>query len=150
VTRVPWGHLRRSLPCVGGVFYRNDIRDVGRFFANFHYGSFQVVNLCEAQEESGNGNYDPMFLYNQVKKFPMRDHNICGLRTIVRYCEHATKFMNEAPDNVIAVHCQGGKGRTGSFCSSLMLWTGLFTTAGESLGYFAQRRTGALFVRAGC
>jgi len=133
--------LAMSLPCVGGVFYRNDIRDIGKFFATFHYGSFQVVNLCEAQEESGNGNYDPTFLYNQVKKFPMRDHNICGLRTIVRYCEHATKFLNEAPDNVIAVHCQGGKGRTGSFCSSLMLWTGLFTTAGESLGYFAQRRT---------
>jgi hypothetical protein len=72
-----------SLPCVGGAFYRNDMRDVARFFANFHYGSFTVVNCCEAQEESGNGNYDPLFLYMQVKKFPMRDHNICSLRTIV-------------------------------------------------------------------
>ena len=35
----------------------------------------------------------------------------------------------------------GGKGRTGSFCSSLMLWTGLFSTAAESLAYFARRRT---------
>ena len=60
-----------SLPCVGGAFYRNDMRDVARFFANFHYGSFTVVNCCEAQEESGNGNYDPLFLYMQVKKFPM-------------------------------------------------------------------------------
>ena len=39
--------------------------------------------LLQAQEESGNGNYDPVFLYNQVKKIPQRDHNICGLRTLV-------------------------------------------------------------------
>ena len=39
--------IAMSLPCVGGVYYRNDIRDVGKFFANFHYGSFLVVNLCE-------------------------------------------------------------------------------------------------------
>jgi hypothetical protein len=116
-----------------GVFYRNDIRDVAKFFANYHYGSFCVVNCCEAHEESGNGNYDPAALYSQVKKYPMRDHNICPLRTLVLYCEHATMFLNESEENVIAVHCQGGKGRTGSFCSSLMLWTGLFSTAGEAL-----------------
>ena len=75
--------LAMSLPCVGGAFYRNDIREVSRFFATFHYGSFMVVNLCESQEESGNGNYDPSYLYHQVRKFPMRDHNICSLRTLV-------------------------------------------------------------------
>ena len=124
-----------------GAFYRNDIRDVSKFFANYHYGSFCVVNCCEAQEESGNGNYDPTFLYKQVKKFPMRDHNICPLRTLVVYCEYATQFLNETDDNIIAVHCQGGKGRTGSFCSSLMLWSGLFSNAGEAMAYFARRRT---------
>ena len=88
----------------------------------------------------------------------------------VVYCEFAVMFLNKCPDNVIAVHCQGGKGRTGrplemsannlrfhsicefvreltsetvagSFCSSLMLWSGLFSNAGEALGYFCRRRT---------
>ena len=36
---------------------------------------------------------------------------------------------------------QGGKGRTGSFCSALMLWTGTFSSAQEALEYFANRRT---------
>lgn len=47
--------IAMSLPCVGGAFYRNDIRDVSKFFAQYHYGSFTVYNCCEAHEESGNG-----------------------------------------------------------------------------------------------
>jgi hypothetical protein len=39
------------------------------------------------------------------------------------------------------VHCQGGKGRSGTFCSSLMLWTGFRASAAEVLESFAQRRT---------
>ena len=31
--------LVMAIPCVGGVVYRNDIRDVARFFATRHYGA---------------------------------------------------------------------------------------------------------------
>jgi hypothetical protein len=41
----------------------------------------------------------------------------------------------------LQVHCQGGKGRSGTFCSSLLLWTGFCSTAAESLHAFVQRRT---------
>ena len=41
----------------------------------------------------------------------------------------------------VQVHCQGGKGRSGTFCSSLMLWTGFGASAAEVLESFAQRRT---------
>jgi hypothetical protein len=39
------------------------------------------------------------------------------------------------------VHCQGGKGRTGTFCASLMLWTGFCSTAADALEVYARRRT---------
>ena len=39
------------------------------------------------------------------------------------------------------VHCQGGKGRTGTFCAALLLWTGFSYTANEALDIFARRRT---------
>jgi hypothetical protein len=41
----------------------------------------------------------------------------------------------------VQVHCQGGKGRSGTFCASLMLWSGFGANAGEVLELFAQRRT---------
>jgi hypothetical protein len=39
------------------------------------------------------------------------------------------------------VHCQGGKGRTGTFCVALLLWTGFCTSATEALDFYARRRT---------
>jgi hypothetical protein len=39
------------------------------------------------------------------------------------------------------VHCQGGKGRTGTFCAALLLWTRFCSTADEALQAFARRRT---------
>lgn len=64
--------LVMAMPCVdGATAYRNDIREVARFFASRHYGHFLVVNLCEEHEESGNGNYDCSLLYEQVSTSPL-------------------------------------------------------------------------------
>lgn len=96
-----------ALPCVDSAMYRNDIRQVARFFSGRHYGGFVVTNLCEAFEEKGNGNYDCSLLYNQVQKLPMRDHNAPALCTLVLFCESATEWLNQNKNNIIAVHCQG-------------------------------------------
>jgi len=130
-----------ALPCVAGAAYRNDIREVSRFFTSRHYGAFKVFNLCEGFEESGNGNYDTSLFYNQVIKVPQRDHNICTLQTLVNTMKQATAFLNLDKSNVVAIHCRGGKGRTGSFCASLLLWVGFSRTAAHALATFAHRRT---------
>lgn len=31
-------------------------------------------------------------------------------------------WLDQFPTNVVAVHCKGGKGRTGCFISSLIMW----------------------------
>eukprot|EP00286_Rhodomonas_abbreviata_P000128 CAMPEP_0181290110 /NCGR_PEP_ID=MMETSP1101-20121128/1243_1 /TAXON_ID=46948 /ORGANISM="Rhodomonas abbreviata, Strain Caron Lab Isolate" /LENGTH=633 /DNA_ID=CAMNT_0023394381 /DNA_START=347 /DNA_END=2244 /DNA_ORIENTATION=- len=129
-----------SLPCVEGVVYRNDITEVARFFRERHYGKYKVYNLCEHHESKGNGNYDCALLYNQVQKYPFRDHNAPSLETLMNFCEDATAWLNDSPSNVVAVHCQGGKGRTGTFCSSLMLWVSHRASADESMKLFEERR----------
>jgi hypothetical protein len=55
-----------SMPCTKGTIYRNDIREVSRFFATRHYSRFLVFNLCEQHEEHGNGLYHPDFFFGQV------------------------------------------------------------------------------------
>jgi hypothetical protein len=63
--------IAMAMPTVdgGATAYRNDIREVARFFATRHYGHFLVFNLCEEHEEGGNGNYDVGLLYEQVGTF---------------------------------------------------------------------------------
>ncbi len=133
-----------AMPTVKNAVHRNDIRDVAKFFATRHYGSFVIYNLCEHHEEEGNGNYDTGILFDQVQKLPFHDHNPPSLKQLVRFCQNASHFLNKSPKHTVAVHCRGGKGRTGLFISSLMLWTKLKPTAASALDEFAQRRTAHL------
>ena len=133
--------IAMALPGVQGAVYRNDIKEVAHFFATRHYASFCVVNLTEGFEEHYNGDYDPGLLFGQVQRIPFHDHSAPSLKILVEFCEKATAWLNENSRHVIAVHCRGGKGRTGTFCSALMRWTGLFSTVGPSAEYYARRRT---------
>ena len=71
----------------------------------------------------------------------MHDHNAPKLHDLVSFCEQASAWLDRHKDNVVAVHCQGGKGRTGTFCAALQMWTDFKHCAKASLDYFAQRRT---------
>lgn len=133
--------LAMALPVVDGAVYRNDIHEVARFLATRHYGHFLVFNLCEHFEEGGNGNYDCTILYDQVVKIPFRDHNAPRLHVLLQFCEQAAAWLNQHRSNVLIIHCQGGKGRTGTFGSSVALWTGRHDTALEALEEFCGRRT---------
>jgi protein-tyrosine phosphatase len=43
-------------------------------------------------------------------------------------------------DNVIAVHCNHGKGRTGTAIINILLYLGIFKTASEALTFYNDRR----------
>ena len=48
-----------------------------------------------------------------MRRFPFDDHTAPTLKTVLAFCHNAMTFLQEDHQNVIAVHCKGGKGRTG-------------------------------------
>ena len=66
----------------------------------------RITSNEQDHEESGNGNYDPTLLYNQVVRYTLRDHNAPDLITLVSFLNQATEWLNADPENVVAVHCQ--------------------------------------------
>jgi len=40
------------------------------------------------------------------------DHHPPAFEQLVQFINRAEQFMNGSPQNVIALHCKGGKGRT--------------------------------------
>ena len=48
----------------------------------------------------------------QVQKIPTRDHNAPLLHDLVNFLEQASAWLNLNMHNVVAVHCQGGKGES--------------------------------------
>ena len=71
----------------------------------------------------------------------MDDHNVPSVNEMVSFVDEVNAWLAQSEDHVIAVHCKGGKGRTGTMICILLVEMGLFKTARESLDYFAQRRT---------
>jgi len=59
----------------------------------------------------------------------------------VRFVKNVKEWLNADKDNVIAVHCKGGKGRTGTMICVWLVEAGLFGSAEASLDYFGNRRT---------
>ena len=48
---------------------------------------------------------------------------------MVRFCESVHAFLSEDDDNIVAVHCKGGKGRTGTLICTWLVECGKFEEA---------------------
>ena len=51
------------------------------------------------------------------------------------------EWLTSDEENVVSIHCKGGKGRTGTMICVLLVELGIFSDAVNSLEYFGQRRT---------
>ena len=114
-------------------FYRNNLANVKSFFNSRHTNHYKVYNLCEEKR------YDDNIFYKQGY-FPFRDHEAPPLNLLRPFCEDCKKFLDEDENNVIAIHCKAGKGRTGTCVSCLLLYLNIFETAAECLKYYGQMR----------
>ncbi len=94
--------------------YRNKMKDVQRFFQTYHEGCYKVYNLCSEKS------YDSS-MFECVGYFPFDDHDPCPLETMVDFCEDAAAFLAKSTEHTIAIHCRGGKGRTGLLVCVLVL-----------------------------
>ena len=60
---------------------------------------------------------------------------------ILQFCDNMNAYLREHPDNVAAIHCKAGKGRTGVMICCYLLYSKAFKTAHDSLVYYGKIRT---------
>ncbi|CAG00470.1 unnamed protein product [Tetraodon nigroviridis] len=128
--------IAMSFPSSGKQsFYRNPIKEVARFLDTKHEGHYKVYNLCS---EKG---YDPQFFHYRVERVFIDDHNVPSLEDMLKYTASVREWMTAHPENIIAIHCKGGKGRTGTMICTWLIDSDQFESAQDSLEYFGERRT---------
>ena len=113
--------------------YRNPMEEVQRFLNTRHPSHYKVYNLCEERDYPKNSFYKQGI-------FPFEDHEAPPLNLMKSFCEDDKKFLDEDKNNVVAVHCKAGKGRTGTLICCLLLYMNVFETAKESLLYYGIMR----------
>ena len=114
--------------------YRNTMEDIQRFLNTRHPSHYKVYNLCEERSYPKNSFY-------KQEVYPFKDHEAPPLNMMKSFCIDAKKFLEEDNNNIIAVHCKAGKGRTGTMICCLLLYMNTFPTAKECLQYYGMMRT---------
>ncbi|XP_044782681.2 phosphatidylinositol 3,4,5-trisphosphate 3-phosphatase TPTE2-like isoform X4 [Bubalus kerabau] len=128
--------IAMSFPSSGKQsFYRNPIKEVVRFLDTKHPNHYQVYNLCSERA------YDPKYFHHRVHRYLIDDHNVPSLSEMLAFSMEVKEWMAQDKDNIIVVHCKGGKGRTGTMVCAYLLASEIFATAEDSLYYFGERRT---------
>merc|ERR550519_991568 len=115
--------------------YRNPISEVVRFLDTKHKDHYKVYNKCSERS------YDPTVFHNRVERILIDDHNVPRLSQLLYFCHNVREWMELDPNNIIAVHCKGGKGRTGTAICSWLIANGQCEQARQSLEFFGFRRT---------
>eukprot|EP01087_Luapelamoeba_hula_P006811 TRINITY_DN1690_c0_g1_i1.p1 TRINITY_DN1690_c0_g1~~TRINITY_DN1690_c0_g1_i1.p1 ORF type:complete len:621 (-),score=84.67 TRINITY_DN1690_c0_g1_i1:293-2155(-) len=114
--------------------WRNDIDQVARFFDKYHRGHFCIYNLSGEE-------YDYSKFHNSVVDFGFPDHGTCPLEFLEKICKAMKKYLLEAPDNIIVVHCLAGRGRTGTIIAAFLIYAGMFDDGYKALEFFAKQRS---------
>mmetsp|Transcript_23958 Transcript_23958/g.53687 ORF Transcript_23958/g.53687 Transcript_23958/m.53687 type:complete len:328 (-) Transcript_23958:19-1002(-) len=95
--------------------YRNHADDVYRFFETRHSDRYLIFNLCSERT------YDHSRFNGRVEHYPFDDHNPPQFEMMRPFCLSAQRWLALSEQNIIAVHCKAGKGRTGVMIVAYLL-----------------------------
>lgn len=110
-----------GFPSVGKeALYRNSISDVKSFMTQKHRNSYKIYNLC-SERDYDSTYFDPGSV---CKDFFFDDHNPPPFEMIYKFCADCYKFVHFKKENIAAIHCKAGKGRTGVMICCYLVFEG--------------------------
>ena len=119
-------------------FYRNSFTDVKQFLKEEHGNKYKVYNLCM---EKSRIYKKTAFGGPKVSLFPFQDHQSCPVKLMLEFCIDVCIFLLKDDENVAAIHCKAGKGRTGTMICAYLLFTGVALNSVNAFEMYGTRRS---------
>ena len=92
------------------------------------------THLCSEREY-------PINTFENQSRFPFDDHEAPPIDLMMNFCKDVDKFLRADNQNVIAIHCKAGKGRTGLMLCCYLIYSGFVDNAEHALKYYGIMRT---------
>lgn len=113
--------------------YHNSMDDISKFLKEKHGDKYLIYNLSGIPYKSGK-------LKDNVIVYPWPDHKAPPLFGIFDIISNAFHYLGKDKENIICVHCLAGKGRTGTVCCAILLFSKMFRCAQDANDYFSSKR----------
>lgn len=128
--------IAMGFPSTGneGIF-RNHADHVTDFLSQKHGEKVKVYNLCSERD------YPVSLFDGRVAKYPFDDHNPPPMQMFLPFCLDVKQWLDSDPENVVAIHCKAGKGRTGVMICAYLLFIGEWDDADECMAFYGAART---------
>lgn len=101
--------------------------------AKNHQDHYKVINLTGIP-------YDGTPFGNRVETYQWEDHHSPTLSLLFNACESIMDYLNEDDSNVVVIHCNAGKGRTGTLICCYLLFSGFADCAQNAITYYGWKR----------
>jgi protein-tyrosine phosphatase len=115
--------------------YRNNAVHVTEFLTSKHGEQVKVYNLCSERD------YPKELFGGRVSKYPFDDHNPPPMSMFLPYCKDVCQWLDANPQNVVAIHCKAGKGRTGVMICAYLLYVGEWEDPYDCMQFYGFART---------
>jgi phosphatidylinositol-3,4,5-trisphosphate 3-phosphatase and dual-specificity protein phosphatase PTEN len=76
----------------------------------------------------------------KVLEYEWVDHHAPPLKLLFVICNEIHNFLKESDENVVAINCRAGKGRTGTVICCYLLFSRRFEDPEEVLQYYSKKR----------
>ena len=114
--------------------YRNRLEDVSSFLNEKHLHNYMILNLSEKD-------YDTSKFQGEVFHFNnWPDHHSPSIELLFTIIHKMHIYLSQDITNNVVVHCNAGKGRTGTLICSYLLYCGRFDTPQDAFDYYSLKR----------
>lgn len=121
-----------SFPASGiESMYRNAKSDVISFLDYNHKGHYKIYNM------SGRS-YDTSKFSGEVESYDWEDHHAPEITILFQSWDSMYKYLLKDEENVVVIHCNAGKGRTGTSIAWLLIYSGLAFNAKDAIEYYGK------------
>ena len=126
--------IAMSYPAKGfEQIYKNPRSKVSKFFLEKHSNSYQIINLS-------NRNYSKKQFNNKITNIKWEDHHPCIFQIFIKAINEACLHLLKKEQEIIAVHCNAGKGRTGSLINAILFVSGEFEGVLKANQFYLEKR----------